>query len=148
MGEALVIEANGSVRDTVLPDSAAARGGAVRDLVGGYADQGRYHRDVVLYVRGDGAAEPNLVAWALASVWRGVELDYFLYGTVVVTAHDSTEVLPAAVAGQVRAAGEAVAAIASEWRSRRPASDRAALAELLAGVRHEVLSATRPAGVG
>ncbi|MEU6406202.1 hypothetical protein [Streptomyces sp. NPDC046985] len=142
MGEALVIEANGSVCDTILPDGAAARGSAVRGLVGGYVDQGRYHRDVVLHVRGDGAAEPNLVAWALASVWRGVELDYFLYGTVVVTAHGAAEVLPAAVAGQVRAAGEAVAAIAAEWRSRRPASDRAALAELLAGVRHEVLSAT------
>ncbi|MFJ9574548.1 hypothetical protein [Streptomyces bacillaris] len=142
MAQALVVEANGSVRDTVLPGGAAARAGVVRDLVGGYADQGRYHRDVVLHVRGDGAAEPNLVAWALASVWRGVELDYFLYGTVVVTAPDATEALPTAVAGQVRAASEAVAAIAAEWRSRRPASDRAALSELLAGVRHEVLSGT------
>lgn len=142
MGEALVIGVNGWVRDAVLPEGAAARGAAVRDLVGGDTDQGRYRRDVLLHVRGDGAGAPNLVAWALVSVWRGVELDYFLHGTVVVTAHDNGGKLPTEVAGQVRSAAETVAAIAAEWRDRRPASDQAARAELLAGVRHGVLSAT------
>lgn len=142
MGEALVIEVDGSVRETVLPQAASAHQAAIRELVGDFVDQGRYHRSVLLHMRGDGAAEPNLLAWALASVWRGIELDYFLYGTVVVTGNESREALPAGISGQVRAAGEAVAAITAEWRSRRPASDQAARAELLAGVRHGVLSAT------
>ncbi|MET9658155.1 hypothetical protein [Streptomyces sp. NPDC006510] len=140
MGEALVIEADGSVRGTVLPEDAAAHRAAVQGLVGGFADQGRYHRHVLLHVRGDGAPQPNLVAWALASAWRGAELDYCLYGTVVVTGSGIGESLPLEVPGQVHAASGAVAAIAAEWRGRRPASERAALAELLADVRHAVLS--------
>ncbi|MCG7523847.1 hypothetical protein MHW47_05210 [Streptomyces sp. OfavH-34-F] len=59
-----------------------------------------------------------------------------------VTGLDATEVLPAAVAGQVRGqrGGDRVRSQVAKPSPRRPASGRAALADLLAGVRHGVLS--------
>ncbi|SEM78900.1 hypothetical protein [Streptacidiphilus jiangxiensis] len=140
MGSALVIETDGSVRDTVLPVGAEERRAAIRELVGGYADQGRYHPEVLLHVASDGSPQPNLLAWALASAWRGLDIPYLLYGTVVVTSAVGGADLPPGMASHVHAAGEAVSVIAWEWRSRRPASDEAARAELIAGVRHSLSS--------
>ncbi|MFI1648308.1 hypothetical protein ACH4XT_15400 [Streptomyces avidinii] len=137
---ALVIAPAGSVSSTVLPSDAEGRRAAIGELVGGGADQGRYHPEVLLHVRGNGSPEPNLTAWALASTWRNLEISYLLYGTVVVTGPASGAELPANVAAQVRAAGDAVTAIMDEWRSRRPISNDAAVAELLAGVRHSLAS--------
>ncbi|MFD8727811.1 hypothetical protein [Streptomyces sp. NPDC059611] len=140
MDNALVIAPDGSVSNTVLPSDAERWRAAIRELVGGGSDQGRYHAEVLLHVRGNGSQEPNLTAWALASIWRNLQLPYLLYGTVVVTGPAAGQELSANLAAEVQAAGSAVTAIMNEWRDRRPVSDDAAEAELLAGVRHSIAS--------
>lgn len=79
----------------------------------------------------------NLSAWALASAWRGIDIPYGLYGPVVVTGPQLTE-LDEDLAGAVQAVCAAVAEILQEWRARPPVGERQARAELLAAARHSV----------
>ncbi|MEV4505474.1 hypothetical protein [Streptomyces klenkii] len=140
--EALVIETYGTVRPVDLPSDPEGRSSALRVVVGGFAESARYHPRALLYVNADGAEVPNVAAWALACAWRGLDLDYSLYGPVVVTAASPGDPLPEDLVGQVHAAAEGVVEVLAEWRSRRPVSSEAGIRELLAQVRFRV-----PAGV-
>ncbi|MEU5417884.1 hypothetical protein [Streptomyces sp. NPDC020667] len=140
--EALVIETDGTVRPLDLPSDREGRSSVLRAVVGGFAESARYHPGALLYVNADGAKVPNVAAWALACAWRGLDLDYYLYGPVVVTAASTGSPLTDELMGQVRTAAEAVAEVMAEWHGRSPVSPEAGIRELLAQVRFRV-----PAGV-
>ncbi|MCM2431059.1 hypothetical protein [Streptomyces sp. RKAG337] len=142
MVEALVIQPDGIVRDLTLADDPGKWRTGVSEAVGGFPEAARYHRGALLYVNGDGAEQPNLAAWALASAWRGLDLPYALRGSVVVTGPGEGIALPPELADQVRAAAESVARIRAEWQFRPPVLAPAGMQELLAEVRFHV-----PAGV-
>lgn len=114
MREALVIETDCTVRPVDLPSDPEGRSSALRVVAGRFAESARYHPRALLYVNADGAEVPNVAAWALACAWRGLDLDYSLYGPVVVTAASPGDPLPEDLAGQVQAAAEAVAEILAE----------------------------------
>ncbi|WP_415954417.1 hypothetical protein [Streptomyces sp. KLOTTS4A1] len=110
---------------------------------------GIYHRRAVLHILDDaqhrytqGRARLNLVAWALASAWRGLDL-YPLYGPVIITGGDAetTESLGDDLVAQALRTSETVRETLAEWQRRRPVSNEAAIAELLAYVRSDVQTA-------
>ncbi|MFH8492234.1 hypothetical protein [Streptomyces longisporoflavus] len=82
----------------------------------------------------------------LACVWRRMTLPvaYVLHGPVVLTGAYGDDgrlgALPDKFAAQARIASAAVRETMTSWRSRPPASDEAALAEVLAYVQHDVSS--------
>lgn len=140
MGAVLQIDVDGAVVMLPWPGEGAERRQVVRMAVGGSADAAVYHRRTQLHVHGNGQSERltlNLSAWVLASVWRGVEITYGLYGTVVVTG-PQLAALDESMAREVRAVCVAVAEVRAEWVVRQPAGEWQARAELLAAARHGV----------
>ncbi|WP_407842115.1 hypothetical protein ACE1OC_42955 (plasmid) [Streptomyces sp. DSM 116496] len=138
--EALRIDPDGTVVVLAWPQDDAERRQVVRAAVGGGADTAVYHRRAHLHVHGNWQAENlpvNLSAWALASVWRGIDIPYGLYGPVVVTGPQLTE-LDEDLAEAVRAVCAAVVEIRQEWKVRPSVGEEQARAELLAGARHSV----------
>ncbi|MGW1768252.1 hypothetical protein ACWCQL_29940 [Streptomyces sp. NPDC002073] len=97
-----------------------------------------YHRRAQLHVHGNGQTEQlplNLAGWVLASAWRGIELPYGLYGTIVVTGQSAQD-LELDLAAEVEAVCAAVTEVRAEWQDRPPACEGPARAELLAAARH------------
>lgn len=138
--EALQIATDGTVVVLPWPKDEAERREAIRAAVGGGADTAIYHRRAHLHVHGNGQAENlpvNLSVWALASVRRGMDIPYGLYGPVVVTGPQLTE-LDEDLAGAVQAVCSAVVEICQEWKARPPVGEQQARAELLAAARHSV----------
>lgn len=143
MGTVLRIDTDGMVVVLPWPEDEGERWEAVRAAVGGAADAAVYHRRAHLHVHGNGQAETlpvNLSAWVLASVWRGMDITYGLYGPVVVTGPQLTG-LDDDLAGEVRAVCAAVVEIRREWTARPPVGGQQARAELLAAARYSVESA-------
>ncbi|MEZ0092525.1 hypothetical protein [Streptacidiphilus sp. EB129] len=142
--QAIHIDADGAVAAIDLPDHRGDQYAAVRTMLGGDADQAVYHRSALLWVHGDGQRQhlpANLVAWTLASAWRGVALPYQLFGDVVVTGRDSdgdSAPLTDRLAGQVRAVAGTVEETMTGWRMRPPISQDAAISQLLAYARNDV----------
>lgn len=138
--EVLRIDTDGAVAVLPWPADERERWEVVRAAVGGSADAAVYHRRAHLHVHGNGQAEAlsrNLSAWALASVWRGMDIPYGLYGPVVVTGPQLTG-LDEDLASEVRAVCAAVAEIRQEWTARPPVGEPQARAELLAAARYSV----------
>ncbi|MBC2868663.1 hypothetical protein [Streptomyces mexicanus] len=134
---ALRIAPDTAVRELDLPEPGAQS--AIREHIGtsGAVDQGVYHRQTLLHIPGDGRVlglAQNITAWALASAWRGIAL-YPIHGPVVVTGRAEDGAVAALdddLAQQVQAVAQTVRETLAEWRSRPPASNEAALSELLA----------------
>ncbi|MFZ3475766.1 hypothetical protein ACODT3_40370 [Streptomyces sp. 4.24] len=136
----LRVDSDGTVVVHPWPEDERERWAAVRTAVGGSADAAVYHRRAQLHVHGNGQAEGlplNLAAWALASVWRGLDIPYGLYGPVVVTGPQMGG-LDEDLAGAVRAVCAAVAEVRQEWTTRPPVGERQARAEVLAAARHSI----------
>ncbi|WP_406482472.1 hypothetical protein [Streptomyces sp. NBC_01615] len=142
---ALRIESDATVTDLNLPLTDAHS--AVLEHVGSpdAVDQGVYHRRAVLHIHGNGRTlglPQNLAAWALASAWRGMTL-YLLAGPVVVTgrtAAGDVTALDDDLVQHVQAVAQTVRDTLSEWRARPPASNEAAIGELLAYAARDVAS--------
>ncbi|MFB7510708.1 MULTISPECIES: hypothetical protein [Streptomyces] len=141
---ALRIAPDTTVTELDLPEPGTHS--AIRDHIGttGPVDQGLYHRRALLHVHGDGhgtGLEQNITAWALASAWRGIAL-YPIYGPVIVTgrAHDGgVATLDDDLAQLAHAVAQTVRETLGEWRNRPPASNEAALSELLAYAARDVV---------
>ncbi|MGW4823519.1 hypothetical protein ACWEP4_32375 [Streptomyces sp. NPDC004227] len=103
-----------------------------------------YHQWALLHIHGDGRATglaQNIAAWALASAWRGMAL-YPIPGPVVVTgrAQDGEVTgLDASLAQHAHAVAQTVRETLGEWRTRPPASNEAALNELLAYAARDIV---------
>ncbi|MER6240785.1 hypothetical protein ABT185_32890 [Streptomyces clavifer] len=142
---ALRIWEHGEVETVQLPDTHAAQIRELAHLVGGPTDTGMYHRQAVLHIHGTGAQAQHLQfnasAWALASAWRGLGNTYGLYGPVVVTGPGDFEggygALSSHLEAQVHDVCAAVSDVHAEWRTRPPAGEAAARAELMAATRHQ-----------
>lgn len=133
---ALRIAPDTTVTELALPEPGAHS--AIRDHIGttGTVDQGLYHRRTLLHLHGDGRGmglAQNIAAWALASAWRGMAL-YPIHGPVIVTgrAHGGLAALDDDLAQHAHAVAQTVRETLEEWRTRPPASNEAALSELLA----------------
>ncbi|MGW3956459.1 hypothetical protein ACWEKM_37425 [Streptomyces sp. NPDC004752] len=121
---------------------------AVREFLGSpdAVDQGVYHPRAVLHFHGSGrqAGLPqNLAAWALVSAWRGMTL-YPLAGTVVVTGRTGTGDVTALdddLVQHATAVAQTVRETMARWRMRPPASNEAAIRELLAYAARDVAPA-------
>lgn len=141
---ALRIAPDTTVTDLTLPATTAHS--AIRQHVGDdTVDQGVYHRRALLHIHGNGQAlglPPNLAAWALASAWRGMAL-YPLAGLIVVTGRTASGEVTALdddLAQHVRAVAQTVRETTSQWHARPPASNEAAMKELLAYAARDVAS--------
>jgi hypothetical protein len=143
---ALRIGLQGTTDTLELPDAYPEQRMALRDLLGGTVDAGVFHRRARVHVFGEGALaqgrELNVAAWALACVWRGMDIGYGLYGTAVVTGpgrdDGGSDALADDLAEQVRAVCAAVREVLVEWRTRPPAGESVARAEILAAARHHL----------
>ncbi|WP_159029156.1 hypothetical protein [Streptomyces viridochromogenes] len=102
-----------------------------------------YHPQALLHVHGDGVSiglDGNITAWALASAWRGMPL-YPFHGPVVVTGRTQdgeTSALDDDLAAHVHAVAQTVRETREAWQARPPASNEAAMRELLAYVARDV----------
>ncbi|MEU9546389.1 hypothetical protein [Streptomyces mirabilis] len=142
---ALRISPDATVTDLNLPVADAHS--AIRECIGSpdSVDQGTYHRRAVLHIQGDGLTlglRQNLAAWALASAWRGTAL-YPLAGPVVVTgrtASGDVTTLDDDLVQHAQAVAQTVRANVAQWRTRPPASNEAAIKELLAYAARDVAS--------
>ncbi|NEC35483.1 hypothetical protein [Streptomyces rubrogriseus] len=134
---AVKIAPDATVTELDLPE--ADTRAVIRELLGSpdSVDQGIYHRRAVLHVHGNGrqlGLPQNLAAWALASAWRGTAL-YLLAGPVAITGRTMAGELTGLDGDLVRHArvvAQTVRETLTEWRRRPPASDEAAISELLA----------------
>ncbi|POX48165.1 hypothetical protein C3489_27780 [Streptomyces sp. Ru71] len=141
---ALCIAPDTAISELDLPEPGAPS--AIREHIGssGAVDLGVYHRQALLHMHGDGHAiglAQNIAAWALASAWRGIVL-YPMHGPVVVTgrAEDGgVAALDDDLAQQAHAVAQTVRETLAEWRLRPPASNEAALSELLAYAARDVV---------
>ncbi|MFF7890255.1 hypothetical protein ACH40F_58595 [Streptomyces sp. NPDC020794] len=135
--QALRIASDTTVTGLTLPDLDARR--AIREHLGstGAADEAVYHRRALLQIHGSGQSiglQQNLAAWALASAWRGMAL-YPLHGPVVITGRTQdggVAPLDDDLAQYARAVAQTVRETLIEWQARHPATNEAAIAELLA----------------
>ncbi|MFD8340201.1 hypothetical protein ACFV42_47640 [Streptomyces solisilvae] len=124
-----------------LPEDANAQHDILRSLIGDTADRAIYHRQALLHLHSNGAGRRlpvNPAAWALACVWRGLDLPYLLYGPVIVTGPDTRGVLQTLTDSLLDEAEEIArrtAQLRVEWSTRPPASEPAARLELLANAR-------------
>ncbi|MFC7266377.1 hypothetical protein [Streptomyces lutosisoli] len=142
---ALRIDPDATVTDLNLPLTDAHS--AILEHLGSpdAVDQGVYHRRAVLHIHGNGRTlglPQNLAAWALASAWRGMTL-YPLAGPVLVTgrtAAGDVTALDDDLVQHVKAVAQTVRDTLSEWRARPPASNEAAIGELLAYAARDVAS--------
>ncbi|MFF4551368.1 hypothetical protein ACFY1J_45865 [Streptomyces sp. NPDC001406] len=102
-----------------------------------------YHRRALLHLHGDGhrsGLTQNITTWALASAWRGITL-YPIHGPAVVTgrAQDGeAATLDDDLAQHAHAVAQTVRETLGEWHTRPPASNEAALNELLAYTARDV----------
>ncbi|MEU9304909.1 hypothetical protein [Streptomyces sp. NPDC048269] len=138
MSSVLRVDPDGGTTLMPWPVDELQRGLLIRAGVGGSADTAVYHRRAVLHVHGNGQSARlplNLAVWVLASVWRGIELPYGLYGTVMVTGPRSQE-LETDLLAEVQGVCVAVAEVRAEWQDRPPAGEGTARAELLAAARY------------
>ncbi|GHE34294.1 DUF3846 domain-containing protein [Streptomyces capitiformicae] len=141
---ALRIDPDATVTDLNLPTTDAQS--AIQEHIGSSAvDHGVYHQRAVLHIHGNGqnlGLPQNLAAWALASAWRGMPL-YPLAGPIVVTgrtASGDVAALDDDLVQHAKAVAQTVRDTLSEWRTRRPASNEAAVNELLAYAARDVAS--------
>lgn len=150
MTSALRIAVDGEVTEVDLPDEPDAQRSLLNELVGGDAEAAYYHRSTVLHLHSQGARlhfPPNITSWALACVWRHMNLgfDYVLHGPVIVTGAYGDDgglgPLPDEFVAQVRTAAATVREAIESWRERSPVSTEAALAEVLAYVQRDLTSA-------
>ncbi|MFG2463312.1 hypothetical protein ACGFWE_40545 [Streptomyces sp. NPDC048523] len=140
---ALLIAPVGTVTELSLPKFGART--AIGNLVGSSesVDQGLYRPDALLHMHGRGRAiglDSNLTAWALASAWRGMSL-YPFHGAVVVTGRtQGGEVcaLDDELTRHVHAVAQTVRETWEAWQTRPPASNEAAVRELLAYATRDV----------
>ncbi|MCX4598284.1 hypothetical protein OG819_55085 [Streptomyces sp. NBC_01549] len=140
---ALRIAPDTTVTELDLPETGAHS--AIQDHIGttGAVDQGVYHPRALLHIHGDGRAlglAQNITAWALASAWRGMAL-YPIHGPVIVTgrAQDGeAAALDDGLAQHTHAVAQTVRETLREWHTRPPASNEAALSELLAYAARDV----------
>ncbi|MGW2108319.1 hypothetical protein [Streptomyces sp. NPDC001948] len=141
--QALRIDPDTTLTEIVLPERDAQS--VIREHVGttGAVDQGVYHRSALLHLHGEGRVtglEQNLVAWALASAWRGMPL-YPLHGPVVLTGRTgdgAIETLGDKLMEDARTVTQTVRETLKEWQARPPASNGAAVNELLAYATRDV----------
>ncbi|MFJ4634058.1 hypothetical protein [Streptomyces sp. NPDC088847] len=141
----MCIDPDTTVADISLPELDAQS--AIREHLGSpdAVDQGVYHRRAVMHVHGNGQTiglPQNLTAWALASAWRGMPL-YPLAGSIVVTGRTATGDVTALdddLAEHAKAAAQTVRETLAQWGMRPPASNEAAIGELLAYVARDVAS--------
>ncbi|MGW1193227.1 hypothetical protein [Streptomyces sp. NPDC002559] len=134
---ALRIDLDTTLTEVVLPAHGARS--AVREHIGtdGAVDQAVYHPRALLHLHGEGRViglGQNLTAWALASAWRGMPL-YPLHGPVVLTGRNgdgSAEALDDDLAQHARTVAQTVRETLQGWQVRPPASNEAAVDELLA----------------
>ncbi|MFD8886712.1 hypothetical protein ACFV0H_30015 [Streptomyces erythrochromogenes] len=139
----LRIDTDGAVVGGPCLEEQRERRDVVRTVLGGLPEEAVYHRRASLYVHGSGQVERlpmNLTGWVLASVWRGLEIPYGLYGPVVVTGPQMTD-LDEDLVGEVLAVCAAVAEVRLEWVTRAPAGETQARVELLAAARQALASA-------
>ena len=142
---ALRIDSDATVTDINLPELDAQS--AIREHLGSpdAVDQGVYHRRAVLHIHGTRQTTglpQNLTAWALASAWRGMPL-YPLAGTIVVTGRMAAGEMTALdddLTEHAKAVAQTVRETLTRWRARPPASNEAAIGELLAYVARDVAS--------
>lgn len=141
---ALRIDPDATVTDLNLPATDAHI--AIQEHVGSDAvDQGVYHRRAVLHIHGNGLKlgfPQNLAAWALASAWRGMPL-YPLAGPIVITGRTTSgdkAALDHDLAQHAKAVAQTVRDTLTEWRERPPASNEAAIKELLAYAARDIAS--------
>ncbi|MFE9024338.1 hypothetical protein ACFYNL_38120 [Streptomyces sp. NPDC007808] len=141
---ALRIDPDATVTDLNLPTTDAQS--AIQEHVGSDSvDHGVYHRRAVLHIHGNGqdlGLPQNLTAWALASAWRGMPL-YRLAGPIVVTGRTESGDVTALdddLVQHAKAVAQTVRDTMSEWRARPPASNEAAVKELLAYAARDVAS--------
>ncbi|MER7755430.1 hypothetical protein [Kitasatospora sp. NPDC097643] len=90
MASALQLNTDLTIETIELPDDPALWRRAVTTRLSGSPDRAVYHRRALMWLHGNGANErmpANLVATALASAWRGLDIgaSYFLYGRVLIT---------------------------------------------------------------
>ncbi|MFJ5218710.1 hypothetical protein ACIP98_28815 [Streptomyces sp. NPDC088354] len=143
MAAAVRLDPEGSFEAFDLPADYTRQRLVLRGLLGGAVDGAVYHRRALIHVHGEGALslgrELNVAAWALAGIWRGAQLPYGLYGTAVVTGPNlgdgSSVELDDDLAEQVRAVCGAVSDMVRVWRTRPPACEATARAEVLAAAR-------------
>ncbi|MGW2563375.1 hypothetical protein ACWCXB_29945 [Streptomyces sp. NPDC001514] len=134
---ALRIATDNTVAEVALPEEETHQ--AIREQVGttGAVDQAVYHRQALLHVHGEATViglQENLVAWALASAWRGTAV-YPMHGPIIVTGRTETggvAPLDDDLAQHAYAVAHTVRETLNEWRTRRPISNEAAIQELLA----------------
>jgi hypothetical protein len=145
MSPALLLHPDGALEEHPLPGTQQEQRDLFTRLCGAETDRAVYHRQALFHVHGDGQGQglpSNLPAWLLASAWRGLDLPNGFYGPVVVTGPAGADgpVAPLApmLADQVRYAADTVERVTAEWETRRPVSQDADVAELLAQVRHGV----------
>ncbi|WP_331731689.1 hypothetical protein [Kitasatospora sp. NBC_01300] len=138
---ALQIDPAGPVDEIELPDDPALLRRVLTTRLGGSPDPGYYHRRALMWLHGNAANEglpPNVVATALASAWRGMDIgaSYFLHGRVIVTgaADGDADHLEEKLAGQAREVGQVVADRTLAWRTAPPASNEAAWEEIVRAV--------------
>ncbi len=134
----LVIGTDLSVSEQQIPEVPIAQDVAVQTLVTErpgkrtVATAAQYHREALMWVADDGAnagLSPNVLATALASAWRGLDVarSYWLHGPVVVTgAHgrDAALGVPEERAADVRAALQAFADLRGTWQRTGAPADR------------------------
>ncbi|WP_030272870.1 hypothetical protein [Streptomyces sp. NRRL B-24484] len=152
MSHALQINADMTVASVELPDEPALRQRAIAARLSGAADQAVYHRQALMWVHGNGAREglpANLVATAVASAWRGLDVgaSYFLHGRVLVTgaANGDAGPLEEKLVGQVCAVAAAVTAQMAAFRTSPPASNEAAWGAIVQRAFEAVASLKSPA---
>ncbi|WP_042422318.1 DUF3846 domain-containing protein [Streptacidiphilus anmyonensis] len=139
---AIVITTLGEARSVELSDD--AHHAEIRRILGGSPDRAVYHREALLWIHGNGAGEglpSNLPAWTLACAWRGLTLDYELFGDVVITGRTSdgdAEALPARLAEQAHTVTATTLETIRRWQQHPPASNEAGLNELLAYAARDV----------
>jgi hypothetical protein len=138
VSNAIRIDASGGATGIDLPeDGGPELNRALRALLGGTPERAAYHPASLLWVHGDGQSHglaPNLIAWTLASAWRGMPLPYQLYGTVIVTGRDhdgESTPLEDNLASHVHTVAETVAQTMADWRRRPPVSTDAAIGALV-----------------
>ncbi|MFI6055668.1 hypothetical protein ACIBCO_36990 [Streptomyces violascens] len=143
----LVDETTAQLSAVELSDAdAGAQYEELRRVVGGGTDAAYYHRSAVMHVHGTSSRDgmrPNLAAWALACCWRNMELPYLLHGPIVITGPynaDGATVgeLSTQLTSQVHTVCATVRETVDAWQLRPPASNEAAIAELLAYTRRDL----------
>ncbi|WP_042426740.1 hypothetical protein [Streptacidiphilus anmyonensis] len=139
---AIVITTLGETRSVELSDD--GHHSEIRRLLAGSPDRAVHHREALLWIHGNGTGEglpSNLPAWTLACAWRGLTLDYELFGDIVITGRTvdgDANSLEADLAEQARTVTATTLETLRRRQQKPPASNEAALNELLAYTARDV----------